>query len=174
MEKGGVISEYPPHASPLPMFFPQRNRLISAFSDCVVVVEARKRSGSLITADFALEQGKEVYAVPGRVGDALSEGTNRLIRQGAGIFSSWEDFREEMGILEDAQAPSGENEKKSLEKMERLVYSCVDLNPRDMEELLERTGISIAELMGCLDSLQEKGYVSEVYKNYFIRAGTRA
>ena len=84
-QKGGVLSEFPPGERPLAWHFPQRNRLISALADLVLVVEARKKSGSLITADFALEQGKSVYALPGRVNDSLSEGSNRLIAQGAGI-----------------------------------------------------------------------------------------
>ena len=70
------MSEYPPGTEPLPYRFPERNRIISALSDSLVVVEAKKRSGSLITADAALEQGKDVYAVPGRFGDVLSDGCN--------------------------------------------------------------------------------------------------
>ena len=87
---GGILTEYPPGRKPLPQQFPARNRIISALSDIVIVVEARKKSGSLITADFALEQGKTVLAFPGRIGDRLSEGTNALIGQGAGIVSSYE------------------------------------------------------------------------------------
>ncbi len=165
---GGILSEYPPGTAPLAHLFPQRNRLISGLADCVIAVEARKRSGSLITVDFALEQGKEVYAVPGRSTDALSEGTNRLIRQGAGIFLSWEDFKEEMGIFSEKSGPAMDVGKKLLEKTERLVYSCLDSSPKNLDELLERTGLSMAELPGILVSLEEKGYVSEVYKNYYV------
>ena len=82
---GGILSEELPGTPPLPYNFPKRNRIISALSDVVIVVEARKKSGSLITADSALEQGRTVMAVPGRVGDALAEGTNHLIAQGAEI-----------------------------------------------------------------------------------------
>ncbi|HAV27204.1 MAG TPA: DNA-protecting protein DprA, partial [Lachnospiraceae bacterium] len=78
-ERGGILSEFPPGTQPLPYNFPLRNRLISALADVVIVVEARKKSGSLITVDYALEQGRSVYAVPGRVGDALSDGCNYLI-----------------------------------------------------------------------------------------------
>ncbi|MBR5419617.1 MAG: DNA-processing protein DprA [Lachnospiraceae bacterium] len=80
-EHGGVLSEYPPGSEALPFHFPQRNRLISAFSDLLLVVEAREKSGSFITVNYALEQGKEVYAVPGRIEDPLSFGCNRLIAQ---------------------------------------------------------------------------------------------
>lgn len=84
-KKGGILSEEPPGTLPLPYHFPKRNRIISGLSDLVIVVEARKKSGSLITADAALEQGRTVMAVPGRVGDALAEGTNHLLAQGAEI-----------------------------------------------------------------------------------------
>ncbi len=97
-DRGGILSEYPPGTPPLPGYFPQRNRIIAGLADYVIVMEARKKSGSLITADYAMEQGKEVYALPGRVTDALSEGTNHLIQQGAGIFVSVEDFLQELQL----------------------------------------------------------------------------
>ena len=87
---GGILSEYPPGVEPKAGLFPERNRIISGLSDLVVIMEAREKSGSLITADFAMEQGKDVYALPGRVTDTLSAGCNRLIRQGAGIILSVE------------------------------------------------------------------------------------
>lgn len=85
LEQGGVLSEHPAGTPPLPNHFPSRNRIISALSDVILVIEARERSGTLITVDFALEQGKDVYVLPGRVTDGLSCGCNRLLRQGAGI-----------------------------------------------------------------------------------------
>lgn len=81
--RGGILSEYEPGDAPLAWHFPMRNRLISGLADGVLVIEAKERSGSLITADLALEQGRTVFALPGRVGDLLSEGCNRLIYQGA-------------------------------------------------------------------------------------------
>ena len=87
-QEGGILSELPPGTPPLPQHFPRRNRIISALSDIVLVMEARERSGSLITADLALEQGKDVYALPGPVNSSLSQGCNRLIFQGAGILLS--------------------------------------------------------------------------------------
>ena len=143
--------------------------IISGMADIVLVVEARKKSGSLITADFALEQGKEIYAVPGRLGDKLSEGTNRLIQQGAGIFLGTGELLQEMNILIDRKGGFGKKTGKALENLERLVYSCVDLTPKSLEELMGSTGLSFGELTGILNKLRERGYISEIYKNYFIR-----
>ena len=95
-QRGCIFSELLPGSAPLPQFFPPRNRLISGLSDAVVVLEAKERSGSLITADFALEQGKDVYALPGRVTDSMSVGTNGLISQGAGIICSAKDLIENL------------------------------------------------------------------------------
>lgn len=93
---GGVLSPYLPGTLPRPELFPPRNRIVSALADVVVVVEARKRSGTFITVDMALEQGKEVYAVPGRITDGLSDGCNYLIKQGAGVILGIDEFIEEL------------------------------------------------------------------------------
>ncbi len=95
-KRGGILSEFEPGTPPLAHHFPQRNRIISALSDIVIVVEAREKSGSLITVDCALEQGRTVYAVPGRMGDKLSDGCNYLIAQGAGIVWSPEAVLDEI------------------------------------------------------------------------------
>lgn len=97
-QHGGLLSEYLPGTKPLAAYFPQRNRLISVLSDVVLIIEAKERSGSLITADFALEQGRDVYALPGRITDALSRGCNQLIAQGAGIIFSVEDCLAELAL----------------------------------------------------------------------------
>ena len=96
IENGGMISTYPPGMKPQPALFPPRNRIISGLSDVVLVVEARKKSGTLITVDMALEQGREVYVVPGRITDRLSDGCNNLLRQGAGAALSPEQFMQEL------------------------------------------------------------------------------
>lgn len=93
---GGILSEYPPGSPALAWHFPPRNRIVSGLADVVAVIEARVKSGTLITVDMALEQGREVYAAPGRVTDRLSDGCNRLIRQGAGILLSPEEFLREL------------------------------------------------------------------------------
>ena len=168
-QSGGLISEYCPETTPRSIFFPNRNRIISGMADIVLIVEARKKSGSLITADFALEQGKEIYAVPGRVGDKLSEGTNRLIQQGAGIFTSVQEMLQNVKKLTVQDGNEAKKTGKTLEKLERLVYSCVDLTPRSLETLIENTGLPLGELITILNTLREMGCISEVYKNYFVR-----
>lgn len=164
---GGILSEYLPQTAPDAWRFPARNRIISGLADIVVVVEAKKKSGSLITADFALEQGKDIYAVPGRINDVLSEGCNALIRQGAGVIPDIQDFLSELGI--EASKPSADTGKTKnlLEKQESLVYSCFDLQTKSMEELIRITGMCISELADILVRLQAKGLIEEYYKNHF-------
>lgn len=158
---GGIISEYPPDMQPRPGCFPMRNRIISALSDIVIIIEARERSGSLITADCALEQGKDVYALPGRLTDPLSAGCNRLIRQGAGILTSPQELLGEMDFLT-------EKIELRLEKSQRLVYSCLDLQPKSIEQLAEMTQLSTGELAELLFELEEKGLVQEAWQNHYI------
>ena len=99
LEQGGLLSIYPPGTKPQPYYFPPRNRIVSGLADAVVVIEARQKSGTLITVDMALEQGREVYAVPGRITDRLSDGCNKLINQGAGVLLSPKDFIAEIKML---------------------------------------------------------------------------
>ena len=170
-KEGGILSEYLPKRGPIAAQFPARNRLISALSDVVIVVEARKKSGSLITADFALEQGKEIYAVPGRLEDVLSAGCNDLIRQGAGIISSVEELLLELGFSggNDTFSCKKDDQKmiNALEKAELMVYSCFGLHAKNMEELLQITKIPARELADLLVKLQAKGLIEEFYKNYY-------
>ena len=97
-KKGGIISEFPPGTEPLARNFPMRNRIISGLAEWILVIEAKEKSGSLITADFALDQGKDVYALPGPVTSALSQGCHRLIRQGAGILITPEELMDEWNL----------------------------------------------------------------------------
>ena len=169
LAKGGIISEYPPDTEPIAQLFPARNRIISALSDVVVVVEAKERSGSLITADFALEQGKDIYAVPGRSTDALSQGCNNLIRQGAGILNSVEDFAKDLELCMKVDAVQESFNKLLLEKDESLVYACLSLRPKSMEDLLKKTGFPMPQLADILQRLIQKDFITESFKNYYIR-----
>jgi DNA processing protein len=98
MERGGILSTYLPGTPPTPNLFPPRNRIISGLSDGILIIEAREKSGTIITADLALEQGKDVFVIPGRVTDRLSDGCNSLIRQGASLIQSPEQLLEELHI----------------------------------------------------------------------------
>lgn len=123
----------------------------------------------MITADFALEQGRDIYAVPGRIFDSLSAGCNNLIRQGAGIISNTEDFLKELDLCTGAEGVQETFEKLLLEKEERLVYSCLSLRPKSMEELLRETCMAMPELAQILACLMQKGFITVTFKNCYIR-----
>ncbi len=166
---GGILSEFRPGTKPLPYHFPLRNRIISGLSDLVLVMEAKEKSGSLITADMALEQGKDVYALPGPVDSMLSTGCNQLIRQGAGILLSPEMLLEELGISGGILYEKKTEAKKVLESLEKLVYSSVVLYPKNVGQILEETGLTPQKVLEILVSLEIKGYIKEISKNYYVR-----
>ena len=168
-QQGGLLSESPPGIRPMRHLFPLRNRIISGLADMVLIIEAKAKSGSLITADLALEQGRDVYAVPGRLEDSLSTGCNNLIHQGAGIALSPEQILEELGINGKLKKQIKKHEKNDLEMAENIVYSCLGLQAQGPEELCIRTKLPLIEVLRILTSLELKGYAKEVYKNNFIR-----
>ena len=170
IDRGGILSEYPPGVQPLPYQFPARNRIISGLSDCVVVIEAKEKSGSLITADFAMEQGRDVYALPGRITDPLSQGCNQLIKQGAGIVKSVEDFLADLDILTENVYTQIDFRKNILEKDERLVYSLTDFRPIGLSTLIEKTGYSITKLLEIIERLKKMGMIKETFANYYVRS----
>ena len=167
--QGGVISEKPLGIQPLAQFFPARNRIISGLADVVLVIEAKEKSGSLITADMALEQGKEVYALPGPVNSLLSRGCHELIRQGAGILLSPNDLLEELGILYKNKIKNFEENKILLETDENMVYSCLDFEPKNLGQISMITNLTIPVLLNVLFDLELKGYIQEVSKNYYVK-----
>jgi len=168
---GCIVSEYPIGTPPAARNFPARNRIISGLSDKVLVIEAREKSGSLITADMALEQGKDVFALPGRVSDALSRGCNELIHQGAGIAVGTEQLLADMGFKREEKINKCENSTNTLAKDEKLLYSCVDLNPKSLEEIWGESGFSEEKTIELLIELQLKGYISETFRNHYVRTG---
>ena len=222
-EKGCIVSEYPVGTAPHAGQFPVRNRIISGLSDVVIVVEARKKSGSLITVDAALEQNKEVMVVPGRIGDSLSEGCNDLIKLGAAVITRPEDIldieeirrklddyrniydykssrssesyigmkTEENEMIcnktEENEMICNKTEEKSTNSIpeyeqnvnsvhefklatpKNMLYSCVDLYPVGLNELIEKTGLSLQEISNALVELELEGKIEEVADNCYAR-----
>lgn len=165
-EGGGILSEYPPGTQPIGALFPPRNRIISGLSDVLVVVEAKEKSGTLITVDMALEQGKEVLVLPGRITDALSYGCNRLIKQGAGILVSVEDIFQLVGTTnKTGKVRNGMKECMVPEtgldtEEERRIYEILDFMPKNLEQIwweYGRGAITMQQLMYRLLELCLKG-----------------
>ncbi len=151
-EQMNVLSEFPLGTPPQAGLFPRRNRIVAAFSKAVLVVEAGEKSGSLITAKFAAELGRDVLAVPGRPGDTFSLGTNRLIQDGAGLVLNTEDVLNALGVL----APK--KQAVQLEGSEAQVYrALLELSEALPDDLAQATGLSTAETLGVLLMLELKG-----------------
>ncbi|MEN6356256.1 MAG: DNA-processing protein DprA [Armatimonadota bacterium] len=171
-ESGAVVSEFPLGSSPEPWRFPPRNRLISGLSIGVLVCQCPLRSGALITADYALQQGKDIYAVPGNVGDERNSGCHRLIKDGAKLVESAEDILEELGIEKksaDDQAqlalPIG-----SMSDQERDIISLLSLDPMQVDEIIEKSSLSAPMVSGTLTVLEMKNLVKRVPGNAYVRA----
>ncbi len=171
---GGILSELPPGTPPQGYHFPRRNRIISGLSDVVLVMEAKEKSGSLITADFGLEQGRDVYALPGPIDSGLSGGCNRLIAQGAGILLSPELLLEELEISGNLISGNISQKRleteKVLETKEDMVYSSVCLQPKSVNDLIEETHLSAKEVLGSLAVLEIEGHVRQISKNHYVRS----
>lgn len=168
--RGGILSEEPCGFPPLAKMFPKRNRIISVLSDLVLVVEAKKRSGSLITADFAAEQGRDIFAVPGRIDDVLSQGCNDLIAQGAGIALSPERLLEIMGNDVKVSDNSMKIVENVLAREENIVYSCLSLQPKSLEELCKECQMPYGSAAESIMLLQLQGLVKEIGRNRYVRA----
>lgn len=166
---GGILAEVDIGTPPLPHNFPLRNRIISGFADVVVVVEARDKSGSLITADFALEQGKTIFACPGRVGDSLSRGTNNLIKQGAYILTSADDILEYLGLIVDGILPKVEKDIKTLDYFEKIVYDALSVETLHIDQIVEKTKMPVSKCLNTIMSLELNGFVETSINNYYRR-----
>lgn len=166
-QKGGIITELSDGTPPLPYNFPLRNRIISGLSDIVIVVEARKKSGSLIVADYALEQGKTIFAVPGRIGENLSEGTNYLIKQGAYILTSINDIYDYLGIIAEEKK---QVELDNLDYFEKLIYNTIGDESIHIDQIAEKTKIPTYKIQNVLISLIENNYIESQITNYYRRA----
>ncbi len=174
-EGKGVISEYKPGSPHIPSHFPQRNRIISGLCSYVCVIEARKISGSLITARLALDQGREVYALPGRASDELSTGCNMLIDDGAGIITSPEELM--MKLFPEEMTQGGREDKgkalRGLTSEERLVYGKFHADIFSDADLVRMTGIPPQRINGVLLQLQMKGLVAESGRGRYRKIRTK-
>jgi DNA processing protein len=151
LEKGLVLSEYPPGTPPAPWRFPARNRLIAAIACAVLVVEARARSGALITADHALDLGRDVLAVPGWAGSPAAAGTNGLLKAGAGMIENEDDLASWLGLDPPAAALPAPEHAALLE--------AAAAGPAHVEELAERLGTPAPELAAALSHLELDGWI---------------
>jgi len=168
---GAVISEFPLNTEPLAQNFPRRNRVISGLSLGVLVVEAARNSGALITADFALEQGREVFALPGKVDAQNSFGTNGLIKQGAKLVSCVGDILEEFDL--DKSRPNIPEAQKmpklNLVEEELLLYNLISQEPALLDELAQKANLDIPRISRILFGLQVKKMIKELPGKQFIR-----
>lgn len=165
-EAGGVYSEFRLGRSADKRTFPMRNRIISGCAQAVVVIETDLNGGSMITAKFAAEQGRHVFAVPGRIDQASSRGCHELIREGASLCMSVENILEELSYLKKDQLEFGFNQKKTTAKRvdfsglppkeAKLLQYLWESGPRALEELMEVVGMSVAEISSCLMLLEIK------------------
>ncbi|MDD3653050.1 MAG: DNA-processing protein DprA [Desulfotomaculaceae bacterium] len=169
---GAVISEFPPGSPPEAWHFPARNRIISGLALATVVVEAGERSGALITADFALEQGRDVMAVPGNIVNPLSRGPHRLIKQGAKLVEDADDILDELGLkklFRPNQMGDGGSVKMSAD--EEALYQLLELDPVSLDELIVKSGLTSQKVMTALMYLEIKGFVRQMPGKSYTRTG---
>lgn len=183
-ESGACISELPLRFEPRSENFPSRNRIIAGLSLGTIVVEAGFNSGALITARYALDNNREVMAVPGKVDSPLSKGTHQLIKQGAKLIESVTDVTEALGYVgqqlsehtaaaakrasEKIEASLFDVEQLNLSDIERAVYDCLNTEPMHIEQIIEQTGFMAGNISSALISLQLKGIIKQLPGSYFI------
>ncbi len=173
VHKGVLISEYPPGTLPEPGNFPERNRLISGISLGVVVIQASENSGSLITASLAVQQNREVFAVPGNIDSKLSAGTNELIKRGAKLVSGTDDIIEEIVQLRhlvDSKENGGTDQNKGDEirsEDERLVVELLENRPHHVDEIAKKLNIDSSEILTLLLDMELREIIVQTPGKYF-------
>jgi DNA processing protein len=165
-EYGCVLSEFLPGTKPFSKNFPIRNRIISGLCDLLIVIEAGEKSGSLITAGLALEQGKDIVAVPGTIFSNESKGTNKLIRDGAYIFT---DFKDLFEILNMEYMHENFPKTEKITGIEKKIYDSISDTPVHIDDIFERTNIDIKQLYEVLFELQLKDEVICISGNYYVK-----
>lgn len=170
---GAIISEYPFGSQPEPWRFPARNRIISGMSDGLLVCQAPLASGSLITAHYALEQGRDVFAVPGNINDKRNSGSNKLIKDGAALVENAVDIISELGlsIYENISSKESNETKLELDDCEQSIYTFLSYDPMNVDEISDKSKLSISEIMANLTLMELKGFVKRLPGNNFIRNG---
>lgn len=169
LKNGCIISEFLPGTKPYSYNFPMRNRIISGLSNTVIVVEAGESSGSLITANLAVEQGKDVVAVPGSIFSDQSKGTNKLIRDGAYPFTDFTDLFDFLGVTYRI------NREKNINKLEGIKKKIIDIisdTPVHIDDIFARTNIDIKRLYELLFELQLENVVICISGNYYVKVGS--
>jgi DNA processing protein len=171
LEQGAILSEYPPGTPPLPGHFPGRNRIISGLSQGVLIVEAAEGSGSLITADFALEQGREVFAVPGPVYAETSGGVNRLLKEGAHLVTGAADILEVLwpGSPTRQQQKKEDSLQAELTGQALTLYRCLCVEPLHIDELARKSGLTPMEVSAILLHLELQGGVEQLPGMRYVR-----
>lgn len=166
LEKGAIISEFWLDTPPMKSNFPRRNRLISGLSRGTLVVEAHRRSGSLITARLALEQGRELFALPGSPFSAPNSGCNWLIQQGAKLVTSMNDILDELCLAPTAQAQCSNKLQPELDMDHRKLLECIRFDATTFEQLTEATSFSAPKLAVLLCNLKLTGYIKETFDGF--------
>ncbi|MFN8577756.1 MAG: DNA-processing protein DprA [Candidatus Sericytochromatia bacterium] len=171
MEKGMLISEYPPETLPDSWRFPARNRIISGLSKGVVIVEAAEKSGALITADFALEQGKEVFAIPGDINNPMSKGPNNLIKQGASIVTDVNDIISNFNWKNNQKNIDKKDNPDilSLTDSEKIIYMSMDDNPQHIDILIDKIQLPLSEISSNLIMLEIKQLIKQLPGKLFVK-----
>jgi len=175
IENGCVITEYPLGTAPIGKNFPIRNRIISGLSKATVVIEAAQRSGTSITVEYALDQGRDVFAVPGNITSGSSAGVNAMIKNGAYILTEPSDLFSILGIKENKNIKENENIKhnkkiiaNNLESDEKIVYDCISYDPITADEIAIKTKKNIKEIQCALTMLELKGNIQKLRGQKYI------
>ena len=173
MESGAVMSEFHTGTPPEPKNFPIRNRIISGLSRGVAVVEATKKSGSLITASFALDQGREVFAVPGSIDSFKSTGTHFLIKQGAKLIENADDILDEFGFsdrpVQESKVSGGEGMPLELDETERKIYEIIGDYPMHIDQIVRMGDMDVGEVSSTLMKMELMGIVKQLVGKMFVR-----
>jgi DNA processing protein len=170
IKSGAVVSENPFGTKPEAGYFPARNRIISGLARGTVIIEASNDSGSLVTAQYAVEQGRKLFAVPGNIGAATSRGTNSLIKQGATLVEGAEDILAGLDFGNPgARQETGARPLPSLSQEEKAVFGCITNEPKHIDLLMNECRMSAGALSGALINLELKGLAKQLPGKYFVR-----